>query len=179
MRRSLALPVALALLACAGASFARASQYGDAPQAVALAPPGRDGAQVFRGCVLAAARANGVPPAVLLMMLQVEGGRLGRVSGNTNWTVDIGPWQVNEIWLPEVARRWGLSVAEAFPILRDNPCGNADAAAFVFKRALADARGDFWEGVGRYHSARPHLKAIYLRKVLAAARRMLPGDRRG
>lgn len=130
-----------------------------------------------RGCVLAAARANGVPPAVPLM--QVEGGRLGRVSGNTNGTVDIGPWQVNEIRLPEVARRWELTVAEAFPILRDNPCGNADAAAFVFKRALADARGDFREDVGRYHSARPDLKAIHPRKVLAAARRMSPGGRRG
>ena len=36
---------------------------------------------MFRGCVRVASRVNGVPPAVLLMLLQVEGGRLGEVSG--------------------------------------------------------------------------------------------------
>ena len=142
-------------------------------------PSGQDGAAVLRGCVRVAARVNGVPPAVLLMLLQVEGGRLGEVSGNRNGTVDIGPFQVNEIWLPAVAQHWGMTVAEAFPILRDNFCGNADAAAWVLRGALADAHGDFWEGVGRYHSARSDLKAAYLRRVLAAARRLRTGQPRG
>jgi len=165
------------LLAVAGA--ARASAYRNAAEAVTLAPSGQDGAAVLRGCVRVAARVNGVPPAVLLMLLQVEGGRLGEVSGNRNGTVDIGPFQVNEIWLPAVARHWGLPVAEAFPILRDNFCGNADAAAWILQGTLAEAHGDFWDGVGRYHSARSDLKATYLRRVLAAARRLRTGQRRG
>ncbi len=165
------------MLALAGA--ATASPYRNAAEAVTLAPPGQDGAAVFRGCVRVASRVNGVPPAVLLMLLQVEGGRLGEVSGNRNGTVDIGPFQVNEIWLPAVARHWGMPEAEAFPILRDNFCGNADAAAWVLARTLADAHGDVWEGVGRYHSARPGLQAAYLRRVLAAARRLRTGQRRG
>ena len=165
------------MLALAGA--AQASSYRNAAEAVTLAPPGQDGAAVLRGCVRVASRVNGVPPAVLLMLLQVEGGRLGAVSGNRNGTVDIGPFQVNEIWLPAVAQHWGMTVAEAFPILRDNFCGNADAAAWILRGALADAHGDVWEGVGRYHSARSDLKATYLRRVLAAARRLRAGQPRG
>ncbi len=165
------------MLALAGS--AQASPYRSAAEAVTLAPSGQDGAAVLRGCVRVAARVNGVPPAVLLMLLQVEGGRLGEVSGNRNGTVDIGPFQVNEIWLPAVAQHWGMTVEDAFPILRDNFCGNADAAAWVLRGALADAHGDFWEGVGRYHSARSDLKAAYLRRVLAAARRLRTGQPRG
>ena len=161
------------MLACAGT--VTASPYCNAPEAVALAPPGQDGAAVLRGCL----RVNGVPPAVLLMLLQVEGGRLGEVSGNRNGTVDIGPFQVNEIWLPTLAQHWGMTVAEAFPILRDNFCGNADAAAWVLHGALADAHGDVWDGVGRYHSARSDLQVAYLRRVLAAARRLRTGQPRG
>lgn len=165
------------MLACVG--VAQASSYRNAPEAVTLVPPGQDGAAVFRGCVRVASRVNGVPPAVLLMLLQVEGGRLGEVSGNRNGTVDIGPFQVNEIWLPAVAQHWGMTADEAFAILRDNFCGNADAAAWILRSALADAHGDFWEGVGRYHSTRSDLQAAYLRRVLAAARRLRSGRHYG
>ena len=165
------------MLACAGT--ATASPYRNAAEAVALAPPGQDGAAVLRGCLRVAARVNGVPPAVLLMLLQVEDGRLGEVSGNRNGTVVISPFQLNEIWLPAVAQHWGMTVEDAFPILRDNFCGNADAAAWILRGALADAHGDVWEGVGRYHSARSDLKAAYLRRVLAAARRLRTGRPRG
>lgn len=165
------------MLLCTDA--AQASSYRNAPGPVTLVPPGQDEVAVFRGCVRAAARVNGVPAAVLLMLLQVEGGHLGEVSGNTNGTVDIGPFQVNETWLPAVAQHWSLPVAEVFPILRDNFCGNADAAAWILRRSLADARGDFWDGVGRYHSGRSDLKATYLRRVLATARRMLAGQHGG
>ena len=165
------------MLATAGT--ATASRYRNAAGMVTLVPPGQDGAAVLRGCVRVASRVNGVPPAVLLMLLQVEGGRLGEVSGNRNGTVDIGPFQVNEIWLPAVAQHWGMTADEAFPILRDNFCGNADAAAWILRSALADAHGDFWEGVGRYHSARSDLQAAYLRRVLAAARRLRSGQHNG
>jgi len=162
-----------------GTGAAGASSYRNASGPVTLVPPGQDGNAVFRGCVRAAAQVNDVPPAVLLMLLQVEGGHLGEVSNNSNGTVDIGPFQVSEIWLPAVAQHWALPVAEVFPILRDNFCGNADAAAWILHRSLADAHGDFWDGVGRYHSARSDLKTTYLRRVLAAARRMLAGQHNG
>lgn len=152
---------------------ALASQYRDAPGPVGIAvsEPGTAG-RVIERCILAAAAAHRVPPAVLVILLNVEGGQLGRVSGNTNTTVDIGPMQVNEIWLPDLARHWRTSVPQAFLALRDDFCFNVEAGAWILRRGLDDARGDFWEGVGYYHSRSPGHKANYLLKVLVQALRL-------
>ena len=157
-----------------------ASQYRDAPGPVGIAvsEPGTAG-RVIERCILAAAAAHRVPPAVLVILLNVEGGQLGRVSGNTNATVDIGPMQVNEIWLPELARHWRTSVPQAFTALRDDFCFNVEAGAWILRRGLDGARGDFWEGVGTYHSRSPGHKTTYLRKVLAQALRLQAVAERG
>ncbi len=74
---------------------------------IAVSEPGTAG-RVIERCILAAATAHRVP-------------------------MDIGPMQVNETWLPDLARHWRTSVPQAFVALRD----------------------DFWEGVGFYHSRNP------------------------
>ena len=155
------------------AGTAQASQYRDAPTPVGITvrQPGTAG-KVIESCILAAAQAQRLPPAMLVILLNVEGGRLGRVSGNTNATVDIGPMQVNEIWLPDVAKHWGVSVPSAFLRLRDDFCANIEAGAWILRRGLDEARGDFWTGVGYYHSHDAGHKADYLRKVLAQALRL-------
>jgi len=50
--------------------------------------------------------------------------------------------------------------------LRDNFCANVEAGAWILRRGLDEANGDFWEGVGIYHSHDPAHKATYLRAVL-------------
>ena len=59
-----------------------------------------------RGCITAAADIHRLPPAILVILLDVEGGALGRVTRNANGTVDVGPMQVNQIWLPRIAAHW-------------------------------------------------------------------------
>ena len=83
----------------------------------------------IRSCILAAADAYRQPPAVLVILLNVEGGSLGAVSQNTNGTVDIGPMQVNQIWMPDVAAHWRTTERAAFLALRDNFCANVEAGA--------------------------------------------------
>ncbi len=117
-------------------------------------------------CVESAAAAHRLPAAVIVTLLQVEGGSLGRVSQNTNATVDIGPMQVNTIWVPIVARHWSASPADTYLALRDSFCANVEAGSWILRQAIDDAHGDFWEGVGFYHSHDPGYKADYLRKVL-------------
>jgi hypothetical protein len=119
-----------------------------------------------------AASAHRLPPAVLVILLNVEGGKLGRVSANTNGTVDIGPMQVNEIWLQELSRHWRAPVGMTFLALRDNFCANAEAGAYILRKGLDEAHGDFWSGVGIYHSHDPGYKAAYLRKVFEQALRL-------
>ena len=131
-----------------------------------------DSATAVRECLLAAARIHRVPPAVLVILLNVEGGSLGHVSHNTNGTVDIGPMQINEIWLQQLAARWNTTVPEAFTALRDNFCANLEAGAWILRRGIDEAGTDFWNGVGYYHSHNPEHEQIYLRAVLSQALRL-------
>lgn len=128
--------------------------------------PLSDNAQVVRRCLYAAADVHRVPPAVLVVLLNVEGGTLGHVSANTNATVDIGPMQVNQIWIPQIAAHWHATPAATFAALRDSFCANVEAGAWILRQGLDEAHGDFWQGVGYYHSHDPQHKATYLQSVL-------------
>ena len=123
-------------------------------------------------CIESAAAAHRLPPAVVLILLSVEGGTLGHVSQNSNGTVDIGPMQVNTIWVSVVARHWRAGSVETYAALRDNFCANVEAGTWILRQAIDQAHGDFWEGVGFYHSHDPGYKADYLRKVLRQALRL-------
>ena len=162
------LPVLVGL----AAGPARASQYGDSPIPIALAVDGADPGKVIRGCIEAAADTHGLPATMLVILLRVEGGRLGRVSDNTNATVDIGPMQVNEIWLPKIAAHWGASVPDTFAALRDNFCANLEGGAWILRQAMDEAHGDFWQGVAFYHSHSPGHGREYLQQVLHQALRL-------
>lgn len=126
----------------------------------------------IRDCITAAAEAYREPPAVLVILLNVEGGSLGQVSYNTNGTVDIGPMQVNQIWLPDVAAHWRTTVPAAYAALRDSFCANVEAGAWILRQGLDEAHGDFWQGVGYYHSHDPEYKRRYLRAVLTQVLRL-------
>lgn len=126
----------------------------------------------MRACLTAAAEAHRLPPAMLVVLLKVEGGTLGRTSQNTNDTLDIGPMQVNTIWVPKLAVRWRTTREAAHAALRDNLCANLEAGAWILRQALDEAGGDFWRGVGYYHSRTPVYTERYLRKVLDASRRL-------
>ncbi len=164
--------IALLLAGLAASVPARASEYRNSPVPVGLGSSADDAKRIIRSCIEAAANAHGLPPTVLVILLRVEGGRLGRVSDNTNATVDIGPMQVNEIWLRKLAARWGASIPDTFLALRDNFCANLEGGAWILRQGLDEAGGNFWLGVGYYHSHAPEHKANYLRKVLQQALRL-------
>ena len=126
----------------------------------------------IRACILAAAKLYREPPALLLIILNVEGGTLGAVSDNTNGTVDIGPMQVNQIWVPTVAGHWHASKDATFKALRDNFCANVEAGAWILRQGLDQAHGDLWGGVAYYHSHNPEYQQHYLLSVLKQALRL-------
>jgi hypothetical protein len=139
---------------------------------MAQAAPTQDGPAMIAGCIDAAAGVYHVPPAVLVVLLNVEGGSLGRVSLNTNGTVDIGPMQVNSAWVPEVAAHWHAGEAATYLALRDDFCANMEAGAWILRQGLDEAHGDFWGGVGFYHSHDPELESQYLQEVLQQVLRL-------
>ena len=128
--------------------------------------------QALRLCISAASQIHHVPPGAMIVLLMVEGGRLGSSSGNTNGTADLGPFQVNEIWIPRIARYWNVSEAQARDLVQNDLCSNAEAAAWIFGMGLRDANNNLWEGVARYHSMNPAHQQNYLSKALGAVLRM-------
>jgi hypothetical protein len=123
-------------------------------------------------CIALAASSEKLPPAILVSILAVEGGRAGTRSHDDNGTDDLGPAQINTVWLDEVARAAGLSRAEAEHRLQWDGCFNVRVAAAILRHEVAAAGGDFWTGVGHYHSHDPAESLNYQRKIVAALRRL-------
>ena len=167
-------PTAVGLLATMGS--ANASPFQNAPADLARRAVASATAPVIEGCILGAASIHHLPPTVLVILLNVEGGRLGQVSGNSNGTVDVGPMQVNEIWLPKLAAHWHATIDDTFEALRDNFCANVEGGAWILRLALDEARGDFWQGVGIYHSHDPAYQETYLRQVMRQVLQLQPSQ---
>lgn len=123
-------------------------------------------------CLMMASQTYSVPSAVLLGIMKVEGGRIGQEVLNNNGTHDLGPMQVNTLWLPELARYWRTDVHTARRMVRDDGCVNVNVAAWILRQKIVEANGSLSGGIARYHSGTPHLGKRYLQKVTSAMQRM-------
>jgi hypothetical protein len=148
------------------AQGASANTYRDASPEVASAAAATMTDTTIQACILAAAALHRLPAVMLVILLRVEGGTIGHVSQNIDNSVDVGPMQVNQVWLPKLAQHWHASIEDTFVALRDNFCANVEGGAWILRQGLDEARGDFWGGVGIYHSHDPGYQAVYLHQVL-------------
>lgn len=124
-------------------------------------------AKVLAACLIAAAHTYEVPPAVMIGIMQVEGGHIGQAAGpNFNGTYDLGPMQVNTAWVPRLANLWHVNNATARLWLRDDGCVNVNVAAWILKQKIAET-GSLYLGIAHYHSATPGEGGRYARKVVA------------
>ena len=122
-------------------------------------------ASIVAACLLLAAKTYAVPPQVLIGILEVEGGHIGLESGpNGNGTYDLGPMQINEIWLPELARHWDVDEPTARVWVKDDPRVNIGVGAWILRRQI-NKTGDLYEGIAHYHSATPKYGGPYAQKV--------------
>lgn len=125
--------------------------------------------QVVASCLLMAAQTYEVPPAVLIGIMHVEGGRPGTQSANKNGTYDLGPMQINTLWVPKLAKYWGVNEKLAHKWIRDDACTNVGVAAWIIRRHLNET-GSLAKAIGYYHSRTPNLERSYRARVLAAMR---------
>ncbi|MCW8308898.1 lytic transglycosylase domain-containing protein [Acidiphilium sp. PA] len=140
----------------------------DSPSPIARPDPDRQ----IAACIEAAASTWHISPIVIVILLHVEGGALGAVHPNANGTVDIGPMQINQIWLPTLARHWRLTVPQTYAELENNFCANLVAGTWILHKAIKAADGHLWRGVAYYHSHTRVFESEYLRAVLAEARHL-------
>jgi len=127
-------------------------------------------AQALAACIFAASQTYVVPPSVILGILHVEGGKVGQAVRNTNNTYDLGPMQINTLWMPQLAKYWGVSHDEAKRLVKDDPCINIGVGAWILRTKM-DQTGSLSTGIAYYHSATPKLGGNYRLKVMKAIER--------
>jgi hypothetical protein len=110
-----------------------------------------------------------LPPRVLPVIHQIEGGRIGMVRPDTNGTDDLGVMQVNTIWVPAIASRARLSPAATERELIEDPCFNIAAAALILRAYLRQTGGALLPAIGDYHSHTSILNQTYTLQAEAVA----------
>lgn len=125
---------------------------------------------LFAACLMLAAQTYQVPPQVLVGILHAEGGRIGQQVSNTNGTYDLGPMQINSIWIPELAKNWKVSKQTAWVWLRDDGCTNVNVAAWILRQHLSQT-GSLAKAVANYHSKTPSKGGPYKRRVVEIMRK--------
>lgn len=127
---------------------------------------------VLATCLMMAAQTYNVPPAVMLGIMRVEGGRVGQAVGpNQNGTYDLGPMQINTLWVKKLATHWNVSHDTAFTMIKDDPCINVSVAAWILRQRLNES-GNLTLAIAHYHSKTPKFGYVYARKVIGAIKQM-------
>ncbi|MCK5383943.1 MAG: lytic transglycosylase domain-containing protein [Alphaproteobacteria bacterium] len=128
------------------------------------------GTKILAACIMMAAQAHDVPPALLAGIYRAEGGKSGQEVANTNGSYDLGPMQINTIWLPELARQWGISEEKAKQVVRDDTCANVDVAAWILRQHLNETH-DLAKALEHYHSRTPEYGKKYKKRVINEMKR--------
>lgn len=121
--------------------------------------------KILAACMMLASQAHDVPPALLVGIYKAEGGKVGQQVENTNGTYDLGPMQINTIWLPELAKEWGVSKDRAHEMVRDDPCVNIKVAAKILRGHINETK-DLALALEYYHSRTPKFGKKYKKRVL-------------
>ena len=130
----------------------------------------------FLACMSLVASIYGLPPRVLPSIQAVEGGTPNLAVRNNNGTEDLGPMQINSLWIDPLARYTGLTPTVVRERLLSRPCFNIAAAGAIFRYYLDRAAGDVLTAVGNYHSHTPFLHESYKLKVISSASRLFAGS---
>ena len=121
--------------------------------------------KILAACLMLASQTYSVPPAVLVGIYKAEGGKVGQEVKNTNGSYDLGPMQINTIWMPELAEKWGVSEETARKWVRDDACTNVGVSAWILKGHL-DETGSLSQAIAHYHSRTPRHGTRYKKRVI-------------
>lgn len=112
-------------------------------------------------CLNQAAKRFSLPEILLKSILEVEAGKVGELRINKNGTYDIGPMQINSSWL----NKFNGYVSKEDILY--NGCTNLQVGAWILRYNI-DKAGNFWQGIGNYHSNTKEKHEAYRNKVYFA-----------
>ncbi len=121
--------------------------------------------KILAACIMLAAQTHNVPPALLVGIYKAEGGTVGQQVKNTNGSYDLGPMQINTIWLPELAKQWGVEKDTAHKWVRDDACTNVDVAAWILRKHITETKS-LSQAIAHYHSKTPKYGNKYKKRVI-------------
>jgi len=125
-------------------------------------------AALVEKCTAQAAAHYNLPPLVIMAIAQVEGGKVGTVSPNSDGSFDFGLMQINSIHLPLIKERFNLGWRD----LTYKPCINIAIGSWILATRVRES-DDIWTGVGNYHSRTPKFHKGYKERVLRAYQALL------
>ncbi len=117
-------------------------------------------------CLLLASQTYYVPPAMLAGIYKAEGGKIGQEVKNDNGTYDLGPMQINTIWIPVLAKKWHISEKQARKQVRDNTCTNMAVAAWILRNHINETK-NLSKSLTHYHSRTPKYGRAYYNRVMS------------
>lgn len=121
--------------------------------------------KLLAACMMLAAQTHSVPPALLVGIYKAEGGKIGQEVRNKNGSYDLGPMQINTIWLPTLSKEWGVSNETARKWVRDDPCTNTKVAAWILRSHINETQ-NLSVALEYYHSRTPKFGKKYKKRVL-------------
>ena len=121
--------------------------------------------KILAACMMLASQTYDVPPALLAGIYKAESGKVGQQVENTNGSFDLGPMQINTIWLPELAEEWGVNVDTAHKWVRDDACTNVNVAAWILRGHINETQS-LSKALEHYHSRTPKFGKKYKKRVL-------------
>lgn len=111
-------------------------------------------------CFNLAAQEFNLEPRIIYAIAKAESGlQPDALHINQNGSVDIGLMQINSVHQQELMNV-GIALNELV-----EPCKNTIVGAWLLRKSIDKARGDFWRGVGLYHSATPEYNRKYILRV--------------
>ena len=122
--------------------------------------------KILAACIMLASQTYDVPPALMVGIYKAEGGKIGQEVQNSNGSYDLGPMQINTIWLPELADKWGVSEDKAHEWVRDDACTNTRVAAWILRKHI-DETQSLSQALQHYHSRTPKYGVKYKKRVLS------------
>lgn len=144
-----------------GAVTVRSGQLNQSAQSIQLPK------HIPAHCVSNAAKRYRVPEMAMLAILKQEsGGRLGIVSQNTNGSKDYGPAQFNDrSWGRYMQNKYGISL----DALTNNMCQALMAQAYALRsewnRCIKKGQTSIWCAIAYYHSPTKKFQDRYVRGV--------------
>lgn len=126
--------------------------------------------KIFAACLMLASQTYSVPPAVLVGIYKAEGGKVGQQVRNDNGSYDLGPMQINTVWMPLLAEKWGVDEHTAQAWVRDDACTNVGVAAWILRGHMKETKS-LSQAIAYYHSRTPEYGTRYRSRVIDILRK--------